>query len=265
MTKEYDFAISLVRTAGVKLKLARPNTFDISHKGGDIRDVVTNVDLEINEFLTREIKKKFSNHNIYSEEETSPDLKKSEYKWVIDPIDGSSNFSRGIPHFAVCVGLLHNAIPIVGAVYNPITDELFSFEKDKGAFFNGEPIHTSQENELEKAQTLLVVGHQKNLFDWGEAVYRSFLENIKKMKMLGSSSLDLCFLASGRADIVVYGTLTTLDVASAVGIVRASGGEVYNMDGKPVELSNKPQTIVATSNPELLKKVFPLLHTNLLP
>lgn len=272
MTKEYDFAIELVRKAGKKLKSVRPSMSDISHKGEDIRDVVTNADIEINNFLISEIKKIFPEHAIYSEEGMSRTAldnteveNKNEYKWVIDPIDGSSNFSRGIPHFAVCVGLLHNDVPIVGAVYNPITDELFSFEKDHGAFFNGEPMQVSQISDLKKAQSLLTVGHQTQLFDWGEAVYRSFLENIKKMKMLGSSSLDLCFLASGRADIVVYGTLTTLDVASSIGIVRASGGEVYTPEGNSVELSAKRQTIVATANPELLKLILPLLHTDLLP
>jgi myo-inositol-1(or 4)-monophosphatase len=261
---EYDFAIGAVRKAGDQLKAAAKDRI-VSFKGDDVRDVVTDVDLSINAFLIGEIRHAFPEHQIYSEEGAADAAVTGSYVWTLDPIDGSANFARGIPHFAVCMGLLKDGVPVVGAVYNPITDELFSFAEGRGAFLNGAPIQASGLTEPNEAQGILIVGHQAHLWDWGTAVYRTFLERLKKMKALGSSSLDLCFLAAGRADIVVYGTLTTKDVASAIGIVRAAGGEVYTVDGRPVELTAKRQTIVATATKELFDNVRPFLHADMLP
>ena len=260
----YDFTIDLVRRAGAQLKVAAKDIV-VSHKGGDARDIVTDTDLKINAFLIGEIHAAYPEHRIYSEEGTTTEENANEYEWMLDPIDGSANFSRGIPHFAICVGLLKDGVPVVGAVYNPITDELFSFSEERGAFLNGNSIHSSGVTEPSEAQGILIVGHKAPLWDWGTAVYRSFLEHLKKMKALGSSSLDLCFLAAGRADIVVYGTLTTQDIASAIGIVRAAGGEVYTIDGVPVEFTKEKQTVVATSSKELFEKSRPLLHADKLP
>lgn len=259
----YDFAIDLVRRAGEQLKAAAKDVV-VSHKGTDVRDIVTDTDLKINAFLISEIHAAFPEHRILSEE-GSDEERASEYVWMLDPIDGSSNFSRGIPHFAICVGLLKDGVPVVGAVYNPITDELFSFEEGRGAFLNGNPMQVSDITLPSEAQGILIVGHQAPLWDWGTAVYRSFLEHLSKLKGLGSSSLDLCFLAAGRADIVVYGTLTTQDIASAIGIVRAAGGEVYTIEGVPVQFSSTRQTVVATANKELFENARPLLHADLLP
>lgn len=259
----YDFAIDLVRRAGEQLKTASKDII-VSHKGTDVRDIVTDTDLKINAFLISEIHAAYPEHRIYSEEGAGEE-QTNEYEWMLDPIDGSSNFSRSIPHFAICVGLLKGGVPVVGAVYNPITDELFSFSEGQGAFLNGNPMQASGIMEPSRAQGILIVGHQPPLWDWGTAVYRSFLENLKKLKGLGSSSLDLCFLAAGRADIVVYGTLTTQDVASAIGIVRAAGGEVYTIDGVPVQFSSTRQTVVATATKELFEKAQPFLHADLLP
>ncbi|MBI5405879.1 inositol monophosphatase [Candidatus Kaiserbacteria bacterium] len=258
----YDFAVDVVTRAGEKLRAASRHIV-VSHKGADLRDMITDADLKVNTFLVSEIKQAFPEHRIYSEEGAGTSTT-SEYEWTIDPIDGSANFSRGIPHFAVCVGLLKNGIPIVGAVYNPITNELFSFEEGQGAFLNGAAIHVTDIANPGEALGILVVGHQAPLWDWGAAVYRSFLEHLKKMKVFGSSALDLCFIAAGRADVVVYGTLTTRDIACAIGIVRAAGGEVYTPDGAPVELSVTRQTVVATANRALFENTLPLLHADLL-
>lgn len=260
----YDFAIDTVRRAGEQLKAAAKEVI-VSHKGSDVRDIVTDTDLAINAFLINEITSAFPEHRIYSEEGASSDEQSGPYEWVLDPIDGSANFSRGIPHFAICVGLLKDGVPVVGAVYNPVTDELFSFESGRGAFLNGASVEVSHIEAPDEAQGILIVGHQPPLWDWGAAVYRSFLEHLKKLKALGSSSLDLCFLAAGRADIVVYGTLTTRDVASAIGIVRAAGGEVYTIAGAPVELSSVRQTVIATASKALFESARPLLHSDLLP
>ncbi len=268
----HEFVIDLVQRAGKVLRTSATH-LTTGYKGGDERAVLTSADLEVNTFIVNEIKRAYPDHRMYSEEgpsvaEALEGKEGSEvggaYEWAIDPIDGSANFSRGIPHFAIAVGLLHEGRPATGAVYNPITNDLFSFD-EKGAYLNGSPIRVSDVREASKAQGLLVVGHQAPLYDWGTAVFRSFLEHLKKLKMLGSSTLDLCFVAAGRADVVVYGTLTTYDLVAALGVLRAAGGDVYTLDGTPAALSKEPQTIVATANRELFESVRPLLHAELLP
>jgi myo-inositol-1(or 4)-monophosphatase len=263
----HDFALQLARSAGKRLKTAHDGKiFSVSHKGTEPRDVVTNIDREINRFMIDEIRRTFPAHRISSEEEgTTPGSRESDYEWVLDPIDGTANFARGIPHFAVCISLLHKDTPIAAAVYNPTTDELYSFEKDRSAIRNDAPIRVSSIARLAEAQALLTVGHDASLLDWGTAVYREFLGRMKKTRSLGSSSLDLCFLAAGRADIVLYGTLTTRDAAGALGILRATGGEIYTPNGEPAGFSTQPQIAIATANRTLFDELRPLLHIELLP
>ncbi len=261
----YDFAVDLARKVGDLLKAAHQGNVEVSHKDGDERNLVTNIDIEISDFLKQEISENFADHHIYSEEgEESQDNKNSPWEWVIDPIDGTSNFSRSIPHFAVCIGLLYDGVPVVGVVYNPITDELFSFEKDKGVFLNQTPIKASSIVLPKDAFALFRIGRKESSWNWGLATERDFLREVKKISNLGSSGLDLCFLAASRVDIVVYGTLSTRDIAGAIGILRAAGGDIYTVDGTPAELTTKSQLVVATATRELFENIRPFLHPELL-
>lgn len=261
----YNFAVTLVKEAGMRLKEVQEGSLVVSHKDAEKRDVITNIDLEINKFLKEKIKKSFPDHGVYSEEGGIDSKEKKDYEWAIDPIDGSANFARNIPHFASCLALLYKGDPIIGVVYNPVTDELYSFEKGRGVFLNDNPIKVSTIIKTNDAQALLRIGRDKELLEWGIETQRSFLRSIKKTSNFGSSALDLCFVAAGRVDVVVYGTFTTKDVAGAVGILREAGGEIYTPAGKLAELSSQRQTIVATSNRELFLDMEPLLHSNLLP
>ncbi len=261
----YDFAITLARKAGVLLKSAHERGISVSHKGTDVRNLVTNIDIEISDFLKNEIANAFPDHRIYSEEgDESDDNKKSPWEWVLDPIDGTSNFSRSIPHFAVCIGLLYEGAPVVGVVHNPVTGELYSFEKEKGAFLNETPIMASSITLPKDAFALFRIGRKESSWSWGLATERDFLREVKKISNFGSSGLDLCFLAASRVDIVVYGTLGTRDIAGAIGILRASGGEIYTIDGVPAEITTKSQLVVATATRELFENIRPFLHPELL-
>jgi myo-inositol-1(or 4)-monophosphatase len=177
------------------------------------------------------------------------------YVWVVDPIDGTSNFARGIPHFAVCIGLLKDGVPILGAVYNPITRELYH-AKQTGAYLNGAKITVTSEVHLSDATVLLHIGRTEAVRAWGLALQEKFLSSAKKTINLGSSALDLCYLASGRVDGVIYGTMSLRDVASAALIVRMAGGEIYNYDtGLPAELLPEPQKIIATGTRALRDEI----------
>lgn len=256
----YDFAVQKVVEVGEILLRARDAGFEIATKGGNMRDIVTSVDHEVNEFLISEIKKEFPSHRIYSEEGEGTDTGDDE-QWVIDPIDGSSNFSRGIPHFSVCIGMLRGGVPVVGAVYNPLTRELFSFKKGGGAFLNGNPIHVSSVSELNKAQVIFSPGSRKpEMWDWAAASYRKLLEYSQKRGMYGSSALDLCFVAAGRADAGIYGTLSTLDIAAAIGILHEAGGAICNAQGASVALSAESQKVFIGNSPAMAEEIRALLE-----
>jgi myo-inositol-1(or 4)-monophosphatase len=254
----YEFAIAKVKEAGEQVLELRKKKFDVDIKGGDPRDLVTSIDIEINNFLVEAIKREFPTHGIYSEEGSGV-TNASDFMWVIDPIDGTSNFARGIPHFAVCLGLLEKNIPVVGAVYNPVTRELFSFEKSKGAFLNDEPIHVTPTEELSKAQILLHAGRKEHLWEWGGESYKKLLANANKTGNLAGSALDICFIAAGRVEGVVYGALTTEDIAGAFGILNEAGGIACNSEGKPIEFSTTPQKFYAANNQKILDQLRALI------
>src|SRR3989344_1460215 len=172
----YTFSIQKIQEAGDLVMRLKGEVFDTHMKGGDPRDIVTSVDMRVSEFLMGEIRNMFPGDSVYSEEGGGEE-RESKRLWVIDPIDGTANFSRGIPHFSVCLGLLGSGVPVVGAVYNPVTKELFSFKKGGGAFLNGKPIHASLIEDLSKAHVFLHAGRKKEVWDWGGQSYRRLLEN----------------------------------------------------------------------------------------
>lgn len=253
----YDFVLATVREAGELLLKLRDEGFTATHKGSDPRDIVTSVDTAVNEFIIGKIKEAFPKDAIYSEEGNG--LSTGVNAWAIDPIDGSSNFARGIPHYAVCIAFLENSIPTAGAVFNPVTNELFSFKKDGGAFLNSKPISVSTTTELEKATVSFRAGRDAKLWDWGGVSYTKLLSARARSLNLGGSALDACFVACGRIEANIYGRLSTMDIASAIGIVLEAGGMVVNEKGESVAYSTEPQRVIMTNNETIEKEILALL------
>lgn len=254
----YDFIIEQVKAAGELLMRLREEKFETLEKGGDPRDVVTSVDFAVNDFLIGKIKETFPEDCIYSEENTMS-VHEAPRLWTIDPIDGSSNFSRGIPHFAICVAFLQNGVPEVGAVFNPVTNELFSFKKGEGAFLNSKPIHVSEETELENSFVLLHAGRKPEMREWGGRAYRQLLEHAKKTSNLAGSALDACFVAAGRVEANIYGTLSALDIAAALGILLEAGGVVFDEHGAPAVFSPMPQRIIMANSAAIADAIRAIL------
>lgn len=250
--------VKLVREAGEVLLSQSKEAFDVTMKNNDPKDIVTAVDIAVNDFLVNTLKKEFPTYGIYSEEGTN-ESEEGEYVWAIDPIDGSSNFARHIPHFAICAGLLHKGIPIFGVVYNPVTRELFSFKKGYGAYLNGERIEVSKVTDLKDSYVLFHAGRKPDLWQWGGESYTRLLGNAKKTTNLGGSALDACFVAAGRVEANIYGRLSTMDIASAIGILVEAGGRVVDKEGNQITFSKEPQKVFMTNNESIEKAVLALL------
>ena len=251
----FQFALMLAKKSG-KYAYEKHDSIIVNHKGYDIRDLVTNVDIEIDEMLHKEILEKYPNHTIYSEE-SGYAFKDTEYTWSLDPIDGTSNYARSIPHYATSISLFKGDDICIGVVYNHATNECFAVDANGNVTLNEKSIKVSEVPRLSDAYVNFHPGRKKEYYTWAGSLKIALLKSAKKSLNLGASALDLCYVASGRMDIMIYGTLTTLDVAGALKILRAAGGELYNYKTKePAKISDKPQQVIATNTSDLLKDFF---------
>lgn len=226
------------REGGKIIKSYFNGTFKIDHKDR-INNLVTEVDKLSETKIIETIHKYFPSHAIISEE--IGEIKKdSPYQWIIDPIDGTVNFAHAIPICCVSIGLKHNDDLLLGAVYNPMMDELFFAEKGKGATLNGEPISVSKKADFKTA--CLVTGFPYNWPRSSEHPIRVFerfiLEGIP-VRRLGSAALDLCWVACGRFDGFWEYNLSAWDIAAGYLIVQEAGGRVTNFMGDPYNVFDK--------------------------
>jgi len=212
--------------------------FKIDHKEG-INNLVTEVDKLAEGKIIEIIRASFPAHSIISEE-AGELLKPSDYQWIIDPIDGTVNFAHAIPLCCVSIGLLHNGELLLGAVYNPMMNELFFAEKGKGATLNGEPIKVSKRSDFRTA--FLVTGFPYNWPVGSEhpiKVFERFILESLPVRRLGSAAIDLCWVACGRFDGFWEYNLQPWDVAAGYLIVHEAGGRITDFEGRGYDVFTK--------------------------
>jgi myo-inositol-1(or 4)-monophosphatase len=205
-------------------------TFTISNKEG-INNLVTEADHAADKAIQEVIKKSFPDHGIVSEE-TAEKITESEFKWIVDPIDGTVNFANGIPICCVSIGLEQNGKMLMGAVYNPILKEFYFAEKGKGATLNDKKISVS--NKTEVLRSCLVTGFPYTYLDQPNGPLQVFERLIRKgipVRRLGSAAIDLCWVAAGRFDGFYEHQLNAWDSAAGFIIVEEAGGKVTDLKG----------------------------------
>jgi len=220
-------------------------------------DLVTVADIEAEEAVVSVLKSYFPGHNFVAEENKYENTG-SEYTWIIDPLDGTSNFAYGLPIFCVSIALAENNEVIAGVVYDPTRDELFSAGKDRGAFLNGKKISVSPVNKL--TESLLITGFY---YDRGNDMVEN-LEKIRQflsypvigLRRLGAAALDLSYVASGRACGYWEFKLSPWDFAAGKLIVEEAGGKVSGRHGEPVPLEKH---FVAASNGKIHSAMLAVL------
>ncbi len=182
----------------------------VSKKGP--RDFVTKTDKHVEKILIEELSKTKKNYSFLSEEVGSIENKDKDNIWIIDPIDGTTNFLHGIPHFAICVALESKKEIISGLIYDPIKDEMFYAEKNKGAFLNNQRLRVSSKNSIE------------------DCLFSSNHEGVKfsnlNMRYSGCAALDLAYVASGRLDGFFHNNINIWDIAAGGLLVQEAGGIV---------------------------------------
>jgi myo-inositol-1(or 4)-monophosphatase len=222
--------LKAIDAGGAVLKQYFNQSFIISHKEG-INNLVTEADHKSEEVIFEVIRENFPDHYILSEE-AGAIVQESNYKWIIDPIDGTVNFANGIPICCVSIALEVNGRMETGAVYNPFMNELFFGERGFGATLNDERIHVSDKKEV--IQSCLVTGFPYTYLDMPNGPLEVFGRLIRKgvpVRRLGSAAIDLCWVAAGRFDGFYEYKLEAWDSAAGFLIIEEAGGKVTDLQG----------------------------------
>lgn len=220
-----------VKAGAVEILRFFNKEFKISNKEG-MNNLVTEADHASEKAIINIIRSQFPDHQVLAEE-AGEIIRDSNYKWIVDPIDGTVNFAHGIPINCVSIGIEHNGEIIMGAVYNPHLNELFFAEKGKGATLNDKPIHVSGQTEVLKA--CLVTGFPYTYINIPNGPLEIFERLIRKgvpVRRLGSAAIDLCWVAAGRFDGFYEHKLEAWDSAAGYLIVEEAGGKVTDFEGK---------------------------------
>lgn len=253
--KELTTARSSVEAAG---KILRRLFGHVNHiiKKGDI-DLVTEADFEVERAILETIRRNFPQDTILSEEAgKQPEV--SERTWIVDPLDGTTNFAHGFPFFAVSIALEVEKEIVLGVVYNPLMDEHFEAVKGRGAYLNKMPIQISKISNLE--ESLLATGFAYDIHENPHEVLQRFQKMIVRAQGIrrpGSAAIDLCYVAAGKLDGFWEEGLKPWDTAAGFLIVDEAGGKVTTMAGETY--SPYRRTIVA-ANPFIHKTMIEILN-----
>lgn len=228
-SKEFlDVAMRAVKMGARIAKRDFNTDLTVSYK--DRREVVTNADFAVEKKVKDFVLKKFKSHGFWGEEEDEV-LNTSHYRWVLDPIDGTYLYTRGIPFWCISLALEYKGSAVVGVVYCPMLNQMFHAVKGKGAYFNGEKISVSSRGKKDVVYFLA-----NNEFFRKDKFFRPYRHSLDshnlRMNSFGSTAFEMCQLAAGRADVVFSYHVKPGDVAAGLLIVREAGGIVNTLDGK---------------------------------
>lgn len=246
--RELATAIAAARLAGEQLLSYRELGFKTEEKGAK-NNLVTNADLAAEKAITTLISEEFPQHKFLAEEEHADHSSGStpEHLWVIDPLDGTTNFIHGLPHFATSIGYYNNGQPICGVVFNPARNDLYLAVRGEGAFHNGKPIHVGGETKLD--EVLVGVGFYYDRGDQMRStlkmVEKLFEQQIRGIRRMGTASLDLCQVACGNYGAFFELQLSPWDFAAGRLIVEEAGGCVTNALGAPLPV--EPTSLLASN------------------
>jgi myo-inositol-1(or 4)-monophosphatase len=237
MSSMLEFAKDTALKAGALLKdgLSRPR--EIRYKGAI--DLVTEMDVASEKLILEAIRANYPDHAILAEESGRSDQPDSRYRWVVDPLDGTTNYAHGLPVFCVSIGLEVDGEPTLGAIYAPMLDELYWAEVGQGAYLNGKKLSVSATTELEKS--LLVTGFPYDVRVKSDNLvhFSNFLLTSQAVRRLGSAAIDLAWVAAGRFDGFWEPRLGAWDMCAGAVLVREAGGLVTAYDGGPFSIYEK--------------------------
>jgi myo-inositol-1(or 4)-monophosphatase len=261
MSDYFKVCEAAVRRAGALL-LERIGRVGIREKGR--ADLVTDADIAAQELVRETLRAAFPDHWLVSEEDPASTAARAEYRWILDPLDGTTNYAHQVPHFATSLALERQGELLVAAVYDPTADECFMAARGEGAFLNGAPLRTSGVTKLSQALVAVgfpaVVGPQSpDLVLFNAAVLQC-----QAMRRMGSAALNLAYVAAGRFDGSWACETKIWDVAAGILLVREAGGAVTSLTAEGRTLGPAP-VMTAASQPLLDELLAVAGSASLLP
>ena len=252
-----EVAQELAYEAGALLREAVKVERRVEYKG--TVDLVTDADKASEELVANGLREAFPDHRL-SGEEGATGATESDYGWLIDPLDGTTNFAHGYAHFAVSIAMEYRGEPVVGAIYDPLKDEMFFGAKGQGATLNGLPIRVSLVTEL--IQALLATGFSYDINERAHAfrLFEAFSNASQGVRRDGSASLDIAWVAAGRLDAYFERPVNAWDIGAGVVIAREAGATVTALDGGPYRLHERE---VCCTNGVLHEQVVQLISKTL--
>ncbi len=232
-----DKVIQISKDAGEIIRKGFGTNFLLEYKT-NLSNFVTEIDKKSEAAIINFIKKEFPNHAVLAEE-SGEHKTSSEYLWVIDPLDGTSNFAHGLPIFSVSIGVQKNGETICGVVYDVMRDEIYSSEKGSGSFRNGQRLQVSSNDNLRKS--MLVTGFPYDIADnpdYAMERFAAFLKTSTAVRRLGSAAIDMCYVAAGVFDGFWEVYLNPWDMAAGKLLVEEAGGIVTDFQGTPMNIFN---------------------------
>jgi len=241
--------------------------FQVTEKQG-VANIVTSSDVAVQEFLRVRLKELLPDCGFLCEEEDQHDLA-HEYVWIVDPIDGTANYARGIRECGICVGLRHHSQMELAVVYLPRTDELFMAERGKGAFLHhpesGKPAKQLKVSERPFADgimcTALSLYHKEHAKVCHDIIFEAYMQ-CNDVRRFGSAASELCYLAMGLCELYFEYQLSPWDFAAASLILEEAGGVLCDLDGKPLD-HTKPSGVLAANTQESLQRLACIVKSHL--
>lgn len=251
--------IAIVREAAQKMQ---QKNFEIEQKDG-YANIVTSTDVAVQEFLCQRLSEALPGCGFLCEEKDQWDTS-HEYTWVIDPIDGTANFSRGMDHCCVCVGLKHLDRMEMAVVYLPWNDELFHAERGKGAYRNGAPIHVSDRPFANSLLCTALPVYHKEYADVCSQIILEAFKQCNDLRRFGSAATELCYLAMGRCELYFEYLLSPWDFSAASLILEEAGGVLSNLTATPLDYTHS-SGVLAANNAENLKQLHAIVQKHTTP
>jgi myo-inositol-1(or 4)-monophosphatase len=258
-----NIAVKAARRAGNIINRATRNLDIVAVKEKAANDYVSEVDREAEQAIIRTLHEAYPDHSILAEESGASG--KSDYQWVIDPLDGTTNFIHGFPQYAVAIALMHKSVVMQAVIYDPGRNDLFTASRGRGAFLNDHRIRVSKRASLKTS--LVGTGfpfRQLEHLDAYLAVLRHMMENSAGVRRAGSAALDLAYVAAGKLDGFWEFGLSPWDIAAGALLITEAGGLIGDLQGEQTHLqighvvAGNPRVFV-----QLLKAIEPHLTSAL--
>jgi myo-inositol-1(or 4)-monophosphatase len=250
MSQRLDTAMRAARAAGQVISEKLNQTRRIKSKGK--RDIVTDADFAADRIVRSILHAGFPRDQFLSEEDSKEkrralwarvDASDDTRLWVVDPLDGTTNYAHHLPCFAVSIALYHAGAVQIGVVYDPLRGEMFSAERGRGAFLNGQPLTVSAKHRFQTAVVGTEWARDQKLRERTAAIFSQMVARATTGRALGSAALSLCYVAAARFDAYFHLSLSPWDVAAAALIVEQAGGRVTTLTGAPWTVHSKAYVV----------------------